>query len=604
MGSQPGNEALRYQIGDLFLDTGTRRVSRGDDVLAVSGLTFDLLLTMANAAPSLVSYDELAKSVWGGRPVTPETITQRVKLLRDALADDAGAPRYVELIRGQGYRLMPEVEAVSGPRKEQGRRSFRGVWSIIVATILVVVCAGLWLVKPGPPPSIAVMPFVDMSRDGDQGHLADGIAEELINSLASLDGLQVASRTASFAVENTHEDLAAIGEQLGVSTILQGSVRKSGDDIRIAVQLIEAETGFQLWSETFARELVDIFAIQEQIAIATAGALGVRLGVGTSNAFGGAGTTDFAAYEAYMRQDFKRAIELDPNYAAAWAREGIRIAATMWTSMPEDAPGIIEQAHRYTARALELDPESASAHGRFGALSCATGGWLQAEESIQTALALRRDRGNLVAYAHMLLRVGRVRESQAIFREAEMAERSPRPPNRFRNSGNIAAGDFEAARAMAVQFTDNRRFDTQLHIALNDGTRDDVRVALAAMPENVAGTRLYRPVLEVLGSPSRAVAVLESVLANKDWAWPSKYHDIAVLAAYFDAPELALEAFSREMRYTTIRFPALWYPIMSDARRLPRFRSLVDQAKLVDYWQMHRWADSCEPSGPDDFECF
>ena len=157
---------------------------------------------------------------------------------------------------------------------------------------------------------------------------------------------------------------------------------------------------------------------------------------------------------------------------------------------------------------------------------------------------------------------------------------------------------------MAVKFTDNRRFDTQLHIALNDGTPDDVRAALLAMPENVAGTRLYRPVLDVLGSPDRAVTLLETVLANKEWAWPSKYHDIAVLAAYFDAPELALEAFSREMRYTTIRFPILWYPVMSDARRLPRFKDLVEQQKLVDYWRVHRWADSCEPSGPDDFECF
>lgn len=604
MESQPDNEALRYQIGDLVLDTGTRRVSRGDDVLAVSGLTFDLLLTLADAAPSLVSHDELARSVWGGRPVTPETITQRVKLLRDALADDANAPRYVELVRGQGYRLMPDAERITGSREEQRRRTFRWGWALVAAGILVLVGAGFWLFKPRPPPSIAVMPLVDMSPDGDQGHLADGIAEELINSLASLDGLQVASRTASFAVGNADKDLAAIGEHLGVSAILQGSVRKSGGDIRISVQLVEADTGFQLWSETFARELVDIFAIQEQIAIATAGALGVQLGVGTSNAFRGAGTTNFAAYEAYLRQDFERAIELDPNYAAAWARQGIGIASRMWTNMPEDAPGIIEQAHSYIARALELDPGSASAQGRFGTLSCANGGWQQCEESIQKALELRRDRLNLVAYAHMLLRVGRVRKSQELFREAEMAERSPRPPNRFRNSGNIAAGDFEAARAMAVQFTDNRGFDTQLHIALNDGTPDDVRAALAAMPENVAGTRLYRPVLDALESPDRAVAVLEAVLANQDWMWPSKYHDIAVLAAYFDAPALALEAFSRETHYTTIRFPTLWYPVMSDARRLPQFKSLVEQAKLVDYWRTNRWADSCEPSGPDDFECF
>jgi hypothetical protein len=139
---------------------------------------------------------------------------------------------------------------------------------------------------------------------------------------------------------------------------------------------------------------------------------------------------------------------------------------------------------------------------------------------------------------------------------------------------------------------------------LNDGTLHDVRAAVAAMPDNVAGLRLYRPLLDALESPDRAVALLEAILANQEWAWPSKYHDIAVLAAYLDAPELALEAFSREMRYTTIRFATLWYPVMSDARRLPRFKTLVEQAKLVDYWRTYRWADSCEPLGPDDFECF
>ena len=593
---------MRYRIGDLVLDAGTRRVKRGDDVLAVSGLTFDLLLALAESAPNLVSHDELARSVWSGRPVTPETITQRVKLLRDALSDDAGAPRYVELVRGQGYRLMPDVEPAPVPRRERAGRPFRWAWA--VAGILGLVGVGAWLFEPGPPPSIAVMPFVDMSPDGDQGHLADGIAEELINSLASLDGLQVTSRTASFAFGNSDEDLAAIGEHLGVAAILEGSVRKSGGDIRITVQLVEADTGFHLWSETFDQELVDIFAIQEQIAIATAGALGVRLGVGSSNAFRGAGTTDFAAYEAYLREDYERAIELDPNYAAAWARRGIRIASTMWTNMPEDAPGIIEQARHFTARALELDPESANAHGRFGVLACADGGWQQGEKSIQTALELRRGRHNLTSYANRMLRTGRVRMAQAMYREAEAAERTPRPPNRLRNSGNIAAGDFEAARAMAVLFNDSRGFDTRLHIALNDGTPDEVREALAAMPDNVAGLRLYRPVLEAMASPDRTVALLEAILANPQWAWPSKYHDVAVLAAYFEAPELALEAFSREMRYTTIRFATLWYPVMSDARRLPRFKTLVEQAKLVDYWRTYRWADSCEPLGPDDFECY
>ncbi len=604
MASPRTDTASCYQIGDLLLDTGTRRVSRGDETLNVSGLTFDLLLALAESAPNLVSHDDLAESVWAGRPVTPETITQRVKILRDALSDDASAPRYVELIRGQGYRLIVGAERLE-------TRPPTGTWpnrrwgiALAVAGLAALAVAGFSLLVDERPPSLAVLPFVDMSAEGDQEHLADGIAEELISTLAELDDLHVASRTSSFALKGSEENLETIGEQLGVGAILEGSVRKFGDDIRVSVQLVDLDTGSHLWSQTFDQELDDIFVIQEQIALATAGALGVTLGVGDPNAFRGAGTDNFAAYEAYLRKDYERAIELDAEYAAAWARQGIRIASTMWSNMPEDAPEIVERAHGYIARALELDPESSAAHGRFGSLIYTNKAWQQAEQSFRKSLELRRSRHNLMAYGHMLLRVGRVRKALETYREGDAAERTPHNPNRLRNSANIAAGDFEAARAMAVRFTDNRRFDSELHIALNDGTRDDVRRALSAMPESMAATAIFRPVRDELDSPERALAALETVLASEELSWPSKYHDIAVLAAYLGDPNLALESFSREMPYTSIRFAILWYPVMAEARRLPRFKTLVEQARLVEYWRQYRWADNCRPAGPDDFECY
>jgi TolB-like protein len=452
--------------------------------------------------------------------------------------------------------------------------------------------------------SVAVLPFADMSPQGDQGYFADGIAEELLNELSGLDGLRVASRSSSFAYRETTIDLQSIAAALNVSTVLEGSVRKDGDRVRVTAQLIDVAGGYHLWSETFDRELKDIFAIQEQIATATAGALGVQLGVGGSNAFKGAGTVNFDAYEAYLRRDFERAIELDPNYAAAWARRGIEIASSQWVNMPEDAPSIRENAFGYIAQAIELDPESGVAQGRLATLSYGFGEWQEAEELHAKSLELNRNRSSLTGYANMLLRSGRLRKAQAVYEEAGLVEASPRSPNRLRNSGNIAAGDFEAARAMAAQFTDNRRFDTNLHIALNDGSLDEVRQALAAMPRNIAGTELYGPVLEYLNAPERALGHLETLLTNSNLAWPSKYHDIGLLAAFFGDPELALEAFSREVPYTTIRYATLWYPMMSEVRRQPRFKTLVAQVNLVDYWRKYGWADSCRPLGPEAFECF
>ena len=155
-----------------------------------------------------------------------------------------------------------------------------------------------------------------------------------------------------------------------------------------------------------------------------------------------------------------------------------------------------------------------------------------------------------------------------------------------------------------MQFRDNRRFESDLYIALNDGSLNDVRMALAAMPETIASIELYRPVHDSLDSHERTLELLETVLASEEKVWPSKYHDIALLAAFFGDPELALEAFSREIPYTTIRFAALWYPVMSDVRRLARFKTQVDEINLVDYWRRYGWADSCRPLGSEDFECF
>jgi TolB-like protein/tetratricopeptide (TPR) repeat protein len=509
-----------------------------------------------------------------------------------------------------GIKVTPSADGGSAPPK------WRLLDTALVLALLAVAAAMVsGQISPGPDPvtrevtasadkSVAVLPFADMSPEGDQGYFADGIAEELLNELAHLDGLRVASRSASFAYRETTTDLQSVADALNVSIILEGSVRKDGDRIRVTAQLIDAADGYHLWSQTFDRELKDIFAIQEQIATATAGALGVQLGVGGSNAFKGAGTTNLEAYEAYLQSDYERAMELDPNYAAAWARQGIRIASLQWQNMPEDAPGFRENAFGYIEHALELDPENGVAGARFATLVYGRGEWQEAEESFAKSLELDRDRGNLTSYANMLLRSGRLRRAQAVYEEAGLVEASPRSPNRLRNSSNIAAGDFEAARAMAVQFTDNRRFDTELHIALNDGSPDEVRTALAAMPRNIAGTELYGPVLEYLDLPERALGHLETLLTNSDLLWPSKYHDIGLLAAYFGDPELALEALSREVPYTAIRYATLWYPMMSEVRRQPRFKTLVEQVNLVDYWRKYGWADSCRPLGPEAFECF
>jgi TolB-like protein len=227
--------------------------------------------------------------------------------------------------------------------------------------------------------SIAVLPFADMSAGGDQAYLGDGVAEEILNILAGVDGLQVAARTSSFAFRE-NDDVREIGGRLNVAHILEGSVRRAGGEVRVTAQLIDTSTGFHLWSETYDRELDDLFAVQDEIAAAIAEALLGELQIRPS------GDRYVASREAqdlyyrgraqWNRRDavgipgaielFNRAIEEDSLYAEAYA--GL---ADSWALMPQfvssvDAADAMERAEELARRAIELDDDLAEAHASLG----------------------------------------------------------------------------------------------------------------------------------------------------------------------------------------------------------------------------------------------
>jgi TolB-like protein len=255
--------------------------------------------------------------------------------------------------------------------------------------LFVVVAVAIMFYLSLPPDyrtddrSIAVLPFEDISPGGDQAYFGNGIADELRLELQGLDGLRVAGRTSSVA--SAEQDSKTIGETLNVDSILEGSIRKQGDSVRIIVQLTHVEDGFTIWSESYNREMEDIFEIQEEIAASVAGVLGVRLGVGGVNAFRGAGTQNVEAYEAYLRgfseatgvkeatRLLKRAIKLDPNYATAWSCLGALTFHGLWEASPDQISGILDRAHQFVLRAVQLNPELATAnsmlavirHGQF-----------------------------------------------------------------------------------------------------------------------------------------------------------------------------------------------------------------------------------------------
>jgi serine/threonine protein kinase/tetratricopeptide (TPR) repeat protein len=253
------------------------------------------------------------------------------------------------------------------------------------------------------PPSIAVLPFVDMSRDKDQGYFCDGIAEEIINALCRLQGLRVASRTGSFRFKDAAADLREIGNALRVDHVLEGSVRKSDRRLRITVQLVEASRGFHLWSESYDRELRDVFAIQQEIARNVVRSLRVTLSPKEKGVLASAPTSHVQAYDYYLRgrsfyyrygrhdiefalQLFSRAVELDPAYALAYA--GL---ADCWSYIylyAERKDSVRAQAETAGRRAVELAPESAQARASLAAALSLGPHKDEAQAAFEKAIAL------------------------------------------------------------------------------------------------------------------------------------------------------------------------------------------------------------------------
>ena len=412
--------AARLRIADLTLDPGQRRVARDGQALHLGKLSYEMLVALAEAAPNVLTQDELAARVWNGRIATPETVAQRVKLLRSALDDDPGRPRYIEVLRGQGYRLIPPVERESdvAAAPERSRRSW-AVWAAGAILVAAVIGATVWLARDrdaafpqraGRPSvgaaikSIAVLPFADMSKAGDQQYIADGVAEEILNRLSQSKDLRVIARTSSFALRDKALDVSQIAAKLGVSHVIEGSVRKSGSRVRVTAQLIDASTNAHIWSQTYDRGLGDLFAIQDDIASSVATALEATIGVKASR---GRAPSNLEAYERYLRGQvlynrrgpgdleqatryFEEAVALDPAYARAWAAlSGAYAMLVHYGHVPPER-GLPLQRDA-ALRAVELDPELAVAQNRLARYYADVGDRARAREHSRIARELDPD---------------------------------------------------------------------------------------------------------------------------------------------------------------------------------------------------------------------
>lgn len=446
-----------YRFADLELDVGRRQLRRGDKVLELSRLSLDVLLTLVEQAPDLVSYDKIIHQAWGPkRIVTPENLTQRVMMLRRALGDDAKEPVYIDAVRGQGLRLIPEVQRVASPTRQRypvGHNNKRRVAAL--AVVLILAAVGYLVIRhggaaldqqregelapsaitaemayiPAAGPALAVLPFVNMSGNPANEYLGDGIAEEIINELVQQTPLPVVARTSSFQFKGQQLDGRDIAERLDASHLLEGSVRKSDQRIRITAQLVDVSTGYHLWSEQYDRPLADMLDIQTEIAVRIVDEIQRQLQnesvpfaseLAGPVSISGRGSTEPAAYEAYLQglqhlhralpndlalalAHFERATQLDPGFFAAWkSLIDAQLLATSFPLLLQNFRTAYDRIEEWLAIARPLHPDSAYLDMVAGAMRALNHfEWKQGLARMERALPRLQDDAEALAFAGM-----------------------------------------------------------------------------------------------------------------------------------------------------------------------------------------------------------
>ncbi len=447
--------------------------------------------------------------------------------------------------------------------------------------------------------SIAVLPFEDMSEEGDKEYFSDGLSEELIDALVRVDGLRVAARTSSFAFKDGSADIRTIADSLGVANVLEGSVRASGDRLRITAQLIQASDGFHLWSETYDRELTDVFEVQEEIAdaIATAllGTLGLEHGTDLSVA-----RTDIEAYEQYLlgrafvsqrgealrraEEHFRAALAIDSMYAPAWG--GLAEVYALYPYYVEiDVDESLETSEKAARRALELDSLSANARVALGSVLRERRQWEAAERELLRATELAPESSEAHGeYSQYLLAVGHIQE--AVDEANRSLELDPLSQQKLGMSGmyDLVNGDVDAALeklwrvrgfSIATVFLTQYlayegRFDEAERASLLDPTIGDLLTTLVSAARSPEGSPEQQRGIAIAGE--KGLLPLGPGVGTLQPPW------LLILGEY----EMALDLLEELFEGPVIGLEMLYVPMYDPIRDHPRFQAVWDGLNLPE----------------------
>lgn len=627
----------------------------------------EVLVALAEHAGEVVEREELLRCVWGSRAaVADEPLTRCIAELRRALGDSRQTPAFIQTIPKRGYRLLCAIEPLAPPRElavktelmasqpaagperdatpahendaapaaapAAPRRAARpALLGGGIVAVLAMAAAALWVAPRGAPDggtagrvdrnTIAVLPFTAVGGGPDGAYFGEGLADEILSRLSAVDGLRVVARTSSFAMRESADDVRGIGQRLSVAHVLEGTVRRDGERVRIDVQLIDAEQGFRLWSERYDGVIGDIFALQDEIANTIVAKLRetVPSELEAAPIATSAPTTSLAAYELLLRgrqyldrrdeaslrrsiRLFEEAIALDAGYGQAYV-ELAKAYALLPSYSAEIQEEMFDQALATLAKGVAQDPSlDASMQTVLALVAFARWDWITAEVAFRRALErAHNDSDLLVWYSQFLSAVGRTAEgAEYALRAKQLDMLSPVVNHRLSVASMWIDADAEAARyaEIAEELGMGPTPDAYIVLKLRQRDHAAVRPLLIGVQTMFARpTAWVDPLLDALASPERRAQAVEA-LARADAARdvPPKYLFGAWL--YLGEAERAIEAglrLANDKPSFNVEF--IFSREARALRQHPRFGELVRAIGLHRYWDRFGWPPMCRRSG-------
>jgi TolB-like protein/DNA-binding winged helix-turn-helix (wHTH) protein/Tfp pilus assembly protein PilF len=630
---------LGFSLGDWEVQPLLGQIIGSSGAVHMEPKVMDVLVALASRPGEVIERDDLLNEVWGGRAVADEPLTRCIASLRRILNDSRVAPEYIETIPKRGYRLVAPVKAHAMSGRSRTSRRIAELWrrrqfrigAAYAAVAILIVGLSIWFVlRPQDDPpipatavSLAVLPFANLSDDSGNEYFSDGLSEEIMTRLAGVEGLIVVARTSSFSFKESNDDAKTIARKLQVSHLLDGSVRKDGDRLRITAELIDSE-GFRLWSDNYEGVLSDVFYLQDTIANDIVSQVRPSLKVTDTELpiETEPPTENLDAYELVLRGGFQlqrrnegplkrsislfeKAIELDENYGDAYVGLATAYALLPFYSLePRDAAFDLAMATIEKGANKDSSVDTKAAGIMSFMLFSGEWRWIESEIGFRRALAYSPDDAELLQwYSQFLGSVGRTEESlYHAMRAKELDQLSPVINHRlaiaymWMNQNDLAREQYGLASELGMAPASNP--EAYVIFLLRLAEYDEARLLMTGLQKMMGhSTDWIEPVLQAIQDPENRPAAVEAVIRAERENDISKQYLYGVWV-YLNETDRALDIAHELIKdRPSFNTELLFAEETSALRQNPRFGDLIREIGLHRYWENFGWPEMCSPVG-------